>query len=97
MAEVFDIMIDDEFDLLVESGDFVTDESTIQHHKCLLVANKGNYLQNPGVGVGLFENINNDENTDSIKKEIQRVFEADGMTIVSITIKDDDITVKANY
>lgn len=97
MAEVFDILLNTEFDCTINAGDFATGESTLQHQKCLLVASPGNYLQNPAVGVDLYGNINNDEAVEAIRKTINQQFEADGMTVVSLTLNGREVDVKANY
>lgn len=97
MAEVFDILLDDEMELKVLNGDWQVGESTTQHQKCLLVAAPGNYLQSPGVGVDLYGNINNDEGIETIRKSIQRQFEADGMKIERLQLRGREVDVKANY
>jgi len=97
MDEVFDIAITEEMDLATLAGDFATGESTDQHQRCLLVAAPGSYLQNPGVGVGLHDNINNDEGIETIRKSIQQQFEADGMKITRLQVNGREVDVKANY
>lgn len=93
----FDISVDG-FDMEIKNGDFVVKESTMQHQDCLLVAEPGNYLQSPGMGAGVFSHINNDESLESIKKQIQKTFESDGMTILKLEVKSrTEIDILANY
>lgn len=97
MAEVYDILIDDEMEPKALNGDWEVGESTTQHQKCLLVAAPGNYLQSPSVGVDLYGNINNDEGIETIRKSIQRQFEMDGMKIERLQMRGTDVDVTARY
>jgi hypothetical protein len=98
MAEVFDILLEPDFDLMISDGDFVVGESTKQHQLCLLTAEPGNYKQSPTLGVGAFSFINDDETLQNLKAAIQKTFEADGMIIDHLSITaDGNIDVEANY
>lgn len=98
MAEIFDLKLKDDFDILIQDGDFVIGESTRQHQQCILIAEPGNYLQTPTIGAGVYSHINNDEAKEIIKKEIQKSFEADGMTISKLEMKaSGEIDVIATY
>lgn len=98
MAEVFDINLDANFDIGIDNGDFVIKESTRQHQQCLLIAEPGDYKQNPGMGVGAYSFTNDDETIENLKKAIQKTFEEDGMSISRLKISTQgDIDVTANY
>lgn len=94
MAEVYDILSDDSNDLIIKDGDFLIGESTRQHKKDLLLAQKGEYKQSPGTGIGIADFLE-DDNFAGIDVEIQKQYELDGMKVNSIavyndgTIKDD--------
>lgn len=79
------------------NGDFVHTESTLQHQRDLLIANKGDYRQHPLIGVGISSFIN-DDNLDGLGQLIQREFENDGMVVTKLNIfEDGKIDVDANY
>lgn len=98
MADVFDITLDADFDLMIKDGDFVNAESTKQHQECLLIAGPGDYEQNPLLGAAVFTFINDDEPVENIKKAIQKTFEADGMKISHLSINGSkNIDITASY
>jgi hypothetical protein len=70
-------------DLLISNGDFTTDESTLQHQKDLLCAEKGDYKLNPTVGVGVLSYID-EENPQNLSRAIAVEFTRDGMQINKI-------------
>ncbi|MBL7868888.1 MAG: hypothetical protein JNM71_12810 [Flavobacterium lindanitolerans] len=47
-----DITLDDNFDLLIENGDFVVSPSDQQHVNCIFLAHAGEYKQFPLIGFG---------------------------------------------
>lgn len=98
MARIFDIQLNDNKELVITAdGDFSINESTTQHQECLLIASPGSYLGSASTGVDLPGHINNDESAESIKKSIQQQFEADGMIITRLSLKNGNIDVKAEY
>lgn len=98
MGKVYDILLGTDFDLLIQGGDFATGESTRQHQQCLLIAESGQYKQNPTMGVGTFSFTNDDETLENLKKAIQKNFEADGMSIEQLKVNTKgDIDVTATY
>lgn len=86
-----DYLHDDDGDLLVENGDFVVGESTLQHQNLLLKMSKGDLRQFPKTGVGV-DDFLSDDNPGDIYTEIQRQFEADGMVIRKINVEFDENT-----
>ncbi len=98
MVEVFDIVLQDDFDLAVNNGDFETGESTLRHHQCLLLAEPGNLKMTPAMGVGVRSFMNDDTEAEELKKAIQMNFEADGMTIQKLEVTGrDNINIEATY
>lgn len=98
MALVFDYKLNNELDLSVRRGDFVVDESTLQHQKMLLLAEKGEYKQNPLTGVGMVNYINNDANIVEYRHAVQDEFEADGMTVLEMNVHDyENVDIEADY
>lgn len=94
---VQDYLLDTDFDLRIEAGDFVVGESTTQHQDLLMLLEKGELRQYPKTGVGVRTYLNDDSLGD-IYQEIQRQFENDGMTVSKLVINSDGkIELVANY
>ncbi|RWW91867.1 hypothetical protein [Flavobacterium cerinum] len=47
-----DILLDDDFNPLIQNGDFVIGQSDQQHVNCIFLAHPGEYKQFPLVGFG---------------------------------------------
>ena len=93
-----DILLSPDFDLLIQNGDFVIGESSVQNQQLILVLEPGSLKSNPSVGVGLGSYINDDQSYEALKKAIQQQFEADGMTISSLKVDSkNNIEIKAQY
>jgi hypothetical protein len=98
MAEVFDFAVDPvTMDMVIKNGDFMVEESTLTHQKCLLLAEKGDYRQFPTVGVGLTNYLLDDGDTDKLTSEIQTEFTRDGMEIDKLIVQGSLIDVEAEY
>lgn len=98
MAEVKDLLLDADFDLIIKDGDFEVGESTDMHQLCLLMANKGQYKQVPDVGVGINEYVNEEADIDQLSSIIAEEFEKDGMRITSLQIESlESLRVEAYY
>lgn len=93
----FDILIDEDGDLLFKDGDLVIGESTRQHQKLLLLIEKGELRQFPTHCVGVRTWINDDVNFADLKLEIKREFERDGMTVSKITLNSQVVQTEASY
>lgn len=84
-------------DLLIIDGDLAVDESTAQHQKILILADKGEFKEVPMRCVGARRYLE-DHAPDSLAREIRTEFAADGMTVNKIQIASDlTIQVDANY
>lgn len=92
-----DFLLDDNFDLLVVDGDLVIGESTAQHQKTLILADKGEFKDLPMRGVGTRRYLE-DDTPDNLAREIRLEFSIDGMTVKKIQIASDlTIQIDANY
>lgn len=91
-----DILLDETGDLAIKDGDFVIGESTIQHQQLLLSSQKGEWKENPLVGVGI-ENYLNDDTINDMMNEISSQFEKDGMKIKSINSANSELLIDASY
>lgn len=96
MADVRDILLADDGELAIVDGDFVIGDSTKQNQKLLLISQKGEWKQSPLTGVGI-DNWLKDETQGGLKAEIKQQFKADGMTINSLIVNGQTITIDATY
>ena len=95
---MFDLLMGEDFDLIIEKGDFKVGESTNQHQKLLLLMNKGEIKQFPTIGVGLNGFLLDDADTNELRRAIQEEFEADGMEIRRLSISEEtNIEIDAIY
>jgi hypothetical protein len=96
--EVKDYLSDESNDLIIRSGDFAIGESTEQHQKRLLLANKGAYKQHPTLGVALNTYLLDARSITAFKGEVTKEFSEDGMLITSITMTTwEDFNAVAEY
>ena len=94
---MIDIGLDAGEDLSVVSGDFLCAESTAQHQRQLILNNKGDFKQNPTIGVGAFDYMN-DENYQELMRAISIEFTRDGMDVQSVVLSQAGIvTTDAIY
>ena len=80
-----DILLDDNFDVIIKDGDFLIGEASEQHQQLLLISEKGMWKQYPVIGVAMQSFLLDDDYTDGFKKEVKKQFEMDGMEIDTIT------------
>ncbi len=98
MAEIYDILLNKNYEPQVKRGDFVIDESTQQHQELLLIANKGQFRQFPATGVGTNRYLLEDSSLEELRLEIYKQFELDGMQVDDIEIEDiSNIFIDATY
>ena len=92
-----DYLLDNDYDLRIENGDFVVGESTNQHQDLLMILEKGELRQFPATGVGI-KRFLNDDNMGDLYGEIIKQFEADGMKVKSLVIgSSGKVTIDAEY
>ncbi len=96
MAEVIDY-IRSAGDLVIVNGDFAKGDCTGKHQETLLLAEPGDFKQFPTMGVGMMNFLLNNATSDEVRSAIQKEFEADGMSIKSMTINNTDIIVESEY
>jgi hypothetical protein len=98
MANVNDVIIDETGDEVYKNGDLLVDECTHQCQKLLLLTEKGSLKHEPTTGVGIATFILDEADGNTIKREIQSEFEADGLQIKSLTVNSlEDIRITASY
>jgi hypothetical protein len=89
--EMMDIALDADQDLKIIGGDFAVEESTNAHQRALLLSTKGDYKQNPTVGVGLVTFID-DEGANNVMRAVALEFVRDGMDAKNMKVDDRGIT-----
>ena len=75
-------------DLKIENGHIAIGETLPQNEYLLLVMNKGELKEDPLVGVGISDMLN-DNDTIGWKRKIRDGLKADGMKVEQISISSD--------
>lgn len=93
-----DILLDENFDVQITDGDFVIGESAQQQQQLLMITNKGEWKENPTVGVGVSGFLKDDVDTTDLLAEVKTQFEADGMTVNELNYDNNgNIKIDAAY
>lgn len=72
-------------DIDLQVGDILYAESTGQHQRDILLANKGHYKESPETGVGALEYMNDNE-PDRLLRSIRKEFTRDGMKVSKVSL-----------
>ena len=92
-----DFALNDNNDLITGDGDFVVSESTYQHQKHLLLAEKGDYKQFPTAGVASKRYLER-ESPDEYARAIRQEFASDGMDVKTLKISETlELSIDAEY
>lgn len=83
---VKDITIDNDFDLIIENGDFKVSESDMQHIQLICITGLGHWKQYPLQGVGIEQYIASSGQTEALKRAINIQLAADGYKVSDIVI-----------
>lgn len=83
-------------DLDISNGDIHIVESTSQHQRDLLIADKGHIREKPQAGVGSI-NFLEDNDPENYLRTVRKEFAADGMIVQKIGITNSGINIDANY
>lgn len=92
-----DLLLDSDFDLLIQDGDLVAGDATRQHQALLLLTEKGENREFPTRGVGLQSWMNDDVSFQDVKREIKREFERDGMKVEQVSASGSGLQVEGRY
>ncbi|MGJ1198828.1 hypothetical protein ACR777_05330 [Sphingobacterium spiritivorum] len=100
MGYVKDILLNDDFDLLIENGDFVYGESDEQHLQLIALLEPGQLRYSPLTGLSLFQRLQSPLNKiqqDRLRKDVYEQVEFDGYRPGTSSISfDGDIEIKAD-
>jgi len=92
-----DFLLDIDGDLLVKDGDLVIGYSDDQQKNILLVSDKGAFKEFPGVGVGLQNFLEAEDNGGDLMAEIRRQFIADGIIIQRLSFEQGQYFLDGSY
>ena len=94
MAQVKDILLDDDLDLLIQDGDFVVGPSDDQHIELILRATEGHFKEYPLLGANINSMVNGiiDGN---YRKKIRLHLNQDGFKVNSVTYINEILNIDA--
>ncbi len=93
-----DILLDENYDLsITPTGDFAVGFSDEQHIDLILESGKGDWRQNPQVGVNIRQLLAEDQTPTFLKHEIQKQLEVDGARVERIDFLNGKLQIKAKY
>jgi hypothetical protein len=93
--KAIDILTGEDNDISIRFGDWNFGESDAQHVQHIGQAEKGNYAQNPTVGVGAMRFLNGNTTPDEIARNYRLELERDGYQVNSIKVKNQAISIDA--
>ncbi len=96
MADVTDILTNDDGDILFSNGDISWGNGTNQHQRDIIVVNKGELKHAPGTGVGANDYLNENDPAKLVRA-IRKELTKDGQTIESFKVVDGDFEIDAKY
>lgn len=91
-----DIILTTDLDLQVVNGDLVTGDCLKQAQQLLLGTNKGEWKQNPTMGVGVVNYLET-ASMSELSREIREQFTKDGMKVSSVNISGTTLNVEAEW
>mgnify|MGYP001583607179 CR=1 FL=1 len=98
MAKAFDILLDDNGDLIIDNDDFKLGESDAQHIEDTIRAHPGWWKENFTDGVGISDYLNSSGNQQQLARNIKIQLQSDGYTVNNpkILIQGSDVTIDPN-
>lgn len=95
MADVQDILLDDDNEVRSLRGDFLIGDSDAQHVQHIFEATKGNFLEHPTIGVGITEYKNGNISLAELTKRARMELQKDGYAVNRVSFEGDQIFVDA--
>ena len=83
-------------DVELGTGDLTYTESTGQHKRDLLLADKGHFKENPDRGVGAF-NFLGDSDPEEFYRTVRKECSKDGMKVKDVKRSCGDLIIDAKY
>lgn len=81
-----DIMLDENYDLLIRNGDFVVDDSEVQEAALIALSEPGDWRQWPTIGFGALRRMKGVEDKVSFVSGLKLALSADGKTPKKIDV-----------
>lgn len=91
MAQVQDILLDENGEILFRNGDFLVGPSDKQSIQNILNAHPGWWKQFPTLGVGMSDYINSKNKQQQMQRSIKLQLESDAFTVDSIIINSTEL------
>ena len=82
-------------DLWIENGDFVLEKSDQVHIDHILISSKGQWRENPVIGVGLIQFLNSEISTTDFKKKVRLQLEFDNMKVDAVNVGGNQVNIQA--
>lgn len=93
---MIDIKQNEDGDVAIEDGDVAYTESTGQHKRDILLADKGHFKEHPVAGVGA-ANFIHDADPSGFYRTTRRECSRDGMKVKDIRVTGGEIEIDAEY
>ena len=96
---MIDILLDEDLDLAIESGDFVVNDAEEQHQQLILLASPGSFRESPLTGVNILSYLKasfTQVQTDQLRQNIRLQLQYDGYSNSVVEINSfSDIQINA--
>lgn len=91
--EVKDIILED-YDLVIENGDFKVSNSDNQHIELICITDVGHWKEYPLLGVGIEKYIASSGQTEPLKRAIKVQLASDGYKVAQVVVNgtNEDFT-----
>lgn len=83
-------------DIEIGSGDLTYTESTGQHKRDLLLADKGHFKESPDRGVGAF-NFLADSDPEEFYRTVRKECSKDGIKVIDVKREGEEFIIDAEY
>lgn len=93
---ITDITNTESGDVELGTGDLTYTESTGQHKRDILLADKGHYKEVPAVGVGA-ANFVHDTEPENFYRTVLKECAKDGMKVKDVRMNNGNLTIDAEY
>ncbi|RYF09884.1 MAG: hypothetical protein EOO42_23355 [Flavobacteriales bacterium] len=94
-----DLLLDENYDIAIDGGDFIAADAEEQHQQLILVASKGSFRESPltGVNIGRYVKARfTQKQIDALKQQIRLQFQYDGYNQSFVQINSfEDIQINA--
>ena len=93
--DIKDILLSNENELQTLRGDFLVGDSDAQHVQHIIEATKGNFLENPTIGVNIAEYRNGNISLADLTKRVRLELQKDGYRLYKVYFVNEEIVIDA--